>query len=1261
VSDSPEERLARRRATRYTLRYPDELPISAAREEILAALAQHRVIVVCGDTGSGKTTQLPKICLEAGRGIAGIIGHTQPRRIAAQAVAARLAEELEVKLGDAVGLEVRFTDQTGPNALIKVMTDGILLNEIRSDRRLAKYDTLIIDEAHERSLNIDFILGYLKRLERERRDLKVIITSATIDPERFSRHFGDAPIVLVEGRSFPVEVRYRPLDEDQDLATVVTAAANELAAERRDGPIRDQLVFLPGERWIRDAERVLARYGPKGYELLPLYARLTSARQRKILAPGKAPRIVLATNIAETSLTVPRIRYVIDSGFARVSRYGTRHRVQSLGVEPIARANAVQRAGRCGRLAPGVCVRLYSEEDFAERPEFTEPEILRTGLAGVLLRLESLRLGPVEEFPFIDAPPAKAVSDAYQLLYLLGAVDGDRKLTHDGELMARLPVDPRVARLLVVANQNGALHEGLVIAAALSVVDPRETGVDPDAARRKHEELADPRSDFATYLQIWNAYRHERRNGERALRAWAKEKYLSLARLREWHDVHTQLHELVQALGWRTREHAADYRAIHQAVLAAFVDFIAEHEESTTYRGMRDARAQLFPGTPLWKKRPRWLVAAERIATERNYLRTVAQVNPRWALRVAPHLVKFEYHDPLWDPERGQVTAREVITLFGLTLGSERRVDYGRVAPVEARKMFIADALAADALGAQPRRDSAGAAGAPRAGAHDVEPQFLARNRALRAQVLDWEARLRKRDLFVGEPGIASFYDARLPADVRDRPSLLAWCAASANDRALTMAAADVASRDPAEITPERYLNELEVAGQSIPLRYKFEPGADDDGVTLEIPRALLGALRPVQVEWLVPGWLAEKVVALLRALPKELRRPLVPLPDTAAELIEACEPRRGRQPLMSALRDALLERRRATFDPKLLDERALPPHLSMRIEVRDADGHVLGGGRDLRALQREWLDARAARKASAGAGTDAWTRTNVSRWDFGDLPDSVALRQAGRDVQLYPSLLDDHGRVDLRLLPPGPAAVEQHRGGVRRLLLKSVPQQAALIRERALKDRELVLAYHGVGSAEDLVDDLMLASADEAFELASPIRMRAAFDAALDAGRSEVVAKADALRELLRDVVTLARELRRDMKAADGKGAQPAIREEIVAQLGELVGPSMLSSTPPEWRKHLPRYLRAARVRWEKRGQKQDAELVAQIRAAAAPLERWRAEWPEGWPWPPAVMEYRWLVEELRVSLFAQQLGTSRPVSTKRLEQAWRRALDAA
>ncbi|HSC14794.1 MAG TPA: ATP-dependent RNA helicase HrpA, partial [Gammaproteobacteria bacterium] len=749
---------------------------------------------------------------------------------AARTVADRIAEELDVPLGEAVGYQVRFTDQVSDATFVKVMTDGILLNEIQRDPMLRRYDTLIIDEAHERSLNIDFVLGYLKRIERERPDLRVIITSATIDPDRFAEHFGGAPIVRIPGRSFPVTIRYSPRPEEQDLATAVVDATRALAAEplADSDRIRDMLVFLPGERWIRDAEHALKRFGPKGYDLLPLYARLTTARQRKILEPGKAPRIVLATNIAETSLTVPRIRYVVDSGLARVSRYGTRHRVQSLGVEPIAQANAAQRAGRCGRLAAGTCVRLYSEEDFAARPAFTEPEILRTGLAGVLLRLEALRLGPIDEFPFIDAPPKKAVADAYQLLHLLGAIDDDRRLTKDGELMARLPVDPRVARLLVVANKNDALREGLVIAAALSAVDPREYGVDPDAARRKHEAFADARSEFTSYLNLWAAYRRERRGGERALRKWAKDHYLSVSRLREWHDVHDQLHDLVRVLRWRTRQQAADYRAIHQAVLAAFIDFIAEHDDGLVYRGMRESRGQLFAGTPLAKKRPRWLVAAERVATERQYLRTVAQVNPRWALRVAPHLVRFEYDDPRWEVERGQVTAREVVTLFGMRIATERRIDYGRVDPKEARRIFIAEALAAD-----------------EAGFKAGEPEFLGHNRAVRRMVLEAEARVRKRDLFVGEGGVAAFYEERLPAGVHDRASLVA----AGRGRELFMTLRDVATRDPGDLAANGYSDELALAGQRLPLTYAFEPGQEADGLTVTVPRSLLGALPQVELE----------------------------------------------------------------------------------------------------------------------------------------------------------------------------------------------------------------------------------------------------------------------------------------------------------------------------------------------------------------------------------------------------------------------------
>jgi ATP-dependent helicase HrpA len=1239
VSRAREEIVAARRATRYRLEYPDSLPIAAAREELLAAIAAHRVVVVCGDTGSGKTTQLPKLCLEAGRGIEGMIGHTQPRRIAAQAVASRLAVELDVRVGEAVGLEIRFTDQTSPTALVKVMTDGILLNDIRGDRSLRAYDTLIIDEAHERSLNIDFVLGYLKRIERDRPDLKIIITSATIDPERFAEHFGGAPIVRIPGRTFPVTVRYDARAEDQDLATAVVDATRELAAEplADSDRIRDMLVFLPGERWIRDAEHALKRFGPKGYELLPLYARLTTARQRKILEPGKAPRIVLATNIAETSLTVPRIRYVVDSGLARISRYGTRHRVQSLGVEPIAQANAAQRAGRCGRLAPGICVRLYSEEDFAARPKFTEPEILRTGLAGVLLRLEALRLGPIDEFPFIDAPPKKAVADAYQLLHLLGAIDDERRLTKDGELMARLPVDPRVARLLVVANKNDALREGLVIAAALSVVDPREYGVDPDAARRKHEAFADARSEFASYLNLWAAYRRERRGGERALRKWAKDHYLSVARLREWHDVHDQLHELVRVLRWRTRQQAADYRAIHQAVLAAFIDFIAEHDDGLVYRGMRESRAQLFAGTPLAKKRPRWLVAAERVATERQYLRTVAQVNPRWALRVAPHLVRFEYDDPQWDAQRGQVTAREVVTLFGMRIASERRIDYGRVDPKEARRIFIAEALAADAVGFK-------------AG----EPAFLAHNRAVRRSVLEAEARLRKRDLFVGEGGIAAFYEERLPAGVHDRATL----AAAGRGRELLMTLRDVASRDPGDLAALGYSDELALAGQRLELRYVFEPGDETDGITVTVPRSLLGAISLVELEWLVPAWLQDKVVAHLRALPKAERRTLVPLPDTAREALAAMAVTARRQSLSIALAEALREVRRVDIDAGAFDERALPTHLRMRVAVVDADGSVLRAGRDVAALQRE---------LGAAPGNDAveaparWQRTGLTRWDVGDLPPTVVVAQRPQPLTLYPALVDVDGRVDLRLEPPGPAAVAAHRAGVRRLLLKALPQQAALIRDRTLADRALLLAYHGVGDNAALVDDLLLAAAEQAFELDPPARTDAEFAALLKRGRAQLVPEADALRALLAEILPLQRSLRRALGATPKKDSHGGVRADVEAQLAGLVGPRMLTDTPREWRPHLPRYLRAAEQRWEKRGQRKEPELAAEVRTAAARLEHWRSTQPRGAPWPSGVAEYRWLLEELRVSLFAQQLGTARPVSAKRLEQAWRKAIASA
>jgi ATP-dependent helicase HrpA len=1289
-----ERLIAARRAATYSLRYPDELPVSRARDEILGALAAHRVIVVCGDTGSGKTTQLPKLCLEAGRGVLGTIGHTQPRRIAARAVAARLAEELGVPLGGPVGYQVRFTDETERTSLIKVMTDGILLNEIRHDRALLRYDTIIVDEAHERSLNIDFLLGYLKRLEARRPDLKVIVTSATIDPERFAAHFGCAPIVRVEGRSFPVDIRYRPPGRDEDLPQAVAAAIGVLAridlAEHGGGRARDALVFLPGERWIRDAERELKASGPKGIEILPLYARLTAARQQRVFEPGPAPRVVLATNIAETSLTVPRIRFVVDSGLARVNRYSTRHRMQALGVEPIAKANAVQRAGRCGRLAPGICVRLYSEQDFEARSEHMEPEILRTDLAGVILKLEALGLGQVDEFPFIDAPPTKAVNDAYRLLHLLGAMDADRKLTRDGDLMARLPVDPRLARLLQVAALRGALREALVIAAGLSVVDPREQPADElAAARERHAAFNDSRSDFVTLLNLWGAYSAERRGGAKAFRKWCKANYLSATRFREWDDVHHQLKELALGLGWRVHAEDASYESIHRAVLAAFIDFVAESDDGGGYLGIQDARAALFPGSGLAKRRPRWIVAAERVATSRVYLRTAAQIRPDWAIDAGAHLVKREYREPLWDRRRGRVTALEVVTLYGLTLRADRRVDYGRVDRGAAREIFVREALAGDDLGERL--------------------PVVERNRRLRDELLGWEARRRSRDLFAGARAVEQFYAEGLPADVYDRASLRRWLRAPEHARRLEMRPLDIATRDPAELDEHAYPRRLEVAGHGLALDYVFDPASEADGITLTVPLPLLGAVRAEALEWLVPGWLPAKVLALLRTLSKDIRRRLVPLPDTTAELLPGLEARRGRESLRRALRDALAHARGVELAADALDAAPLPPEYLMRVAVIGADGGVIAAGRDLPALQRRFAgqathverrgqggvaarpDARGDRGRAARAGRGGnrnpelgadrlAPRTGLMRWDFDDLPDAVTVREYGTRLALYPALVDAATRVDLAWLPPGPAAVRRHRDGVRRLLLKNVPQQADVIRRRALEDRELLLAFHGIGPGEVLADDLLCASADEAFALEPPVRTAAAFAACLDGGRADLVPAAERLAGLLRDILPIYRTLaarlevderrnvgersavryRGEQSGARYAGLPPRASDDIAAQLDGLVHPYFLRETPVEWRRELPRYLKAIGARLDKLSQRapKDAEHQAIVERAAARLEAWRARQPPDWPWPAAVVEYRWLLEELRVSLFAQSLGTRRPVSAKRLEEAWERAI---
>ncbi|MCA1805830.1 MAG: ATP-dependent RNA helicase HrpA [Xanthomonadaceae bacterium] len=869
-------RRAARLAALPSPEYALALPVVARRAELRAAIAAHPVIIVCGETGSGKTTQLPKICLELGRGVDGLIGHTQPRRIAARSLAARVAEELHSRVGQAVGCKMRFHDQVGEQTFLKIMTDGILLAETQGDPDLLQYDTFIIDEAHERSLNVDFLLGYLKQLLPRRPDLKLIITSATIDPERFSRHFSNAPVIEVSGRTYPVELRYRPLrgddeeDQDRDRGQALLDAVDELAREG-DG---DVLVFLSGERDIREAAELLRKHHPPHTEVLPLYARLSASQQQAVFRPHRGRRIVLATNVAETSLTVPGIRYVVDTGLARLSRYSYRSKVQRLPIEKISRAAADQRAGRCGRVAAGICIRLYSEEDFAARPAFTEPEILRTNLAAVILQMSALGLGAVEDFPFVEAPDARFVRDGFKLLQELGAVDEGQRLTERGRQLARLPVDPRIGRMILAAREELCLREVLVIAAALSVQDPRERPLDKaQAADEKHRLFAVPYSDFLGYLNLWNAYHEQARHlSQNKLRKWCQQHFISYVRMREWHEVERQLQRLVTDMGLRLNQEEAEPDAIHRALLSGLLGNIAMKTAEREYTGARNLKLELFPGSVLVKKRPQWIMAAELVETGKRYARTLAVVEPRWVEPLAAGLVKRSHGEPHWEKRAGQVVARERVTLYGLPVVTQRRVNYGPIDPVLSRELFIREALVAGQLGTPGR--------------------FMTHNRALVAEVLELEARARRRDLLVSEEELYAFYDARLPAGIHDQVAFEHWRkqAEREDPRCLYFAREALLAQEEA-IDTRQFPAQLEWQGLRLPVRYRFEPGEEDDGMTVTVPLAALNQLRPASFEWLVPGLLEEKLTLLIKSLPKQQRRHFVPVPEFAGQSLGAQRP----------------------------------------------------------------------------------------------------------------------------------------------------------------------------------------------------------------------------------------------------------------------------------------------------------------------------------------------------------------------------------
>jgi ATP-dependent helicase HrpA len=1222
--------------------FPEDLPVARRRDEIARAIAAHPVVVVAGETGSGKTTQLPKICLALGRGVDGLIGHTQPRRIAARSLAERIAEELGTPLGRDVGCKVRFSDRTRPEGYVKVMTDGILLAETRGDRHLSAYDTLILDEAHERSLNIDFLLGYVKRILPRRPDLRVVITSATIDTERFARHF-DAPVVEVSGRTYPVEVRYRPPEPAEGAADPhrgLLDAVDELAGL---GPEGDILVFLPGEREIREAAEALRKHHPRDTEVLPLFARLSAAEQHRVFHPGPRRRIVLATNVAETSLTVPRIRYVIDSGLARISRYSTRAKVQRLPVEPVSRASADQRKGRCGRLSEGVCIRLYAEDDYDARPAFTEPEVRRTNLAAVILRMLALDLGDVAEFPFIDPPDRRQVTDGLALLAELGAVDGHGRITPTGRRLADYNVDPRIARMVLAAREEGALREVLVIAAALSIRDPRERPVEAQArADAAHARFRDPASDFRALLNLWDFYDEAARHRSRTkLRALCKEHFLSYPRMREWRDLHRELSTQVREAGARVSAEPATDAQLHRALLAGLLGHVGHKVEpdrtggrqrgAREYLGARQARFVIHPGSGLARKPPEWVVAAELVETGRLYGRICARVEPEWIEQAAGGRLKRTFFEPHWDRRRAAVMAFERTALYGLTLCPKRRVPFGLVDPGQAREVFLRQALVAGEFGTR----------AP----------FLAHNRRVIEEIESASARHRNRAAGVDEEAVLAFYDARVPPEVHDGRTFETWRkqAEEENPRRLFLSREDVARPDTPDAAGDLFPDHLEVGGLSLPLTYRFRLGHPEDGVTATLPLHALNTLAPGRFEWLVPGMLRDKAGFLLKSLPKRHRRDVMPWTRWAGAFAEEAVP--GDTPLTEALAAFLKARCGTEIPPEAWDLAHLPDHLSMRFVVVDEQGAEVGAGRDLARLKDEL--GGAARAGFAALPKAEFERAGATDWDFGDLPESVSFGPPERPAHGHPALVDRGDAVDLVLLEDPEAARRATRDGLLRLAVLRLPRALGQPKQVPIP-QAACLHYAPLGPCDALKADLHRAVLEWLFfEGAGEVRTRAAFEARVDHVQAKL---GPALAEAARAVTdALARHhALATTLAAPGLRGDPESLADLREHLGMLVFPGFAAETPHARLLHLPRHLTALSVRLERL----QANPARDRKALAAVAPLWRAYRERVAALgsdAPDLAGFRDLLEELRVSLFAQEVGTAVPVSVPRLERAWK------
>ncbi|MFJ4538281.1 ATP-dependent RNA helicase HrpA [Streptomyces tibetensis] len=1255
-----EERMAGRRALVPEVTYPEQLPVSQKKDAIAEAIRDHQVVIVAGETGSGKTTQIPKICLELGRGVRGMIGHTQPRRIAARTVAERVAEELDTPLGGAVGWKVRFTDQVDPDAtFVKLMTDGILLAEIQTDRELRAYDTIIIDEAHERSLNIDFLLGYLAQLLPKRPDLKVVITSATIDPERFSRHFGDAPIVEVSGRTYPVEVRYRPLleedgdDADRDQITAITDAVEELQREGKG----DILVFLSGEREIRDTADALTKKNYRFTEILPLYARLSHAEQHRVFQQHTGRRIVLATNVAETSLTVPGIKYVIDPGFARISRYSHRTKVQRLPIEPVSQASANQRKGRCGRTSDGICIRLYSEDDFNARPEFTDAEILRTNLASVILQMTAAGLGDIEKFPFIDPPDHRNIRDGVQLLQELNALDPVQKdprkrLTETGRKLAQLPVDPRLARMVLEADRNGCVREVMVIAAALSIQDPRERPADKQAqADQQHARFKDETSDFLAYLNLWRYLREQQKErGSSSFRRMCKQEYLNFLRIREWQDIYTQLRTVAKQMGIHLNEDDAPADRIHLSLLAGLLSHIGMKDvkegAKNEYLGARNAKFAVFPGSALFKKPPRFVMSAELVETSRLWARVNARIEPEWVEPLAAHLVKRTYSEPHWEKDQAAVMAYEKVTLYGVPIVAQRKVNYGRIDPEISRELFIRNALVE--------------------GDWRTHHKFFSDNRRLLTEVEELEHRARRRDILVDDETLFDFYDQRIPEHVVSGAHFDSWWKHKRHEQPdfLDFEREMLINEKAGEVTKADYPDSWRQGGLKFRVTYQFEPGADADGVTVHIPLQVLNQVTDEGFDWQIPGLREELVTELIRSLPKPIRRNYVPAPNFAKAFLDRAVPLQ--EPLTTTMARELRLMVGVPFEADDFDLSKVPDHLKVTFRIVDERRRKLAEDKDLEALKlklrpraRKALSQAAAATAERSGG-ESLERSGLTDWTIGTLTRVFETRRAGQPVKAYPALVDDGDTVSVRLFDTEAEQAQAMWKGTRRLILRNIPvNPAKFTSDRLTNAQKLALSANPHGSIQGLFDDCAMAAADKLIgDFGGPAWDEESYRKLYDKVRAEIVDTTVRTVDQVQQVLAAWQACERRLKAVRSP-ALLANLQDVRGQLDALVRPGFVTEAGLRRMPDLMRYLVAAdrRLQQMPTNVQRDTTRMQKVHEMRDEYAWLLEQLPQGRPVPSSVLDIRWMIEELRVSYFAHALGTAYPVSDKRIVKA----IDAA